>query len=486
MAGSCFGQTLTHRYSFFNAANGATTAIDSIGSANGTLYGNAAISNGLLRLNGTSGTYLGLPSGLISSAYQSATIEAWVNFGALPVNCFFFGFGNTDSSGSGEDYVFCAPEAGRVAITATDPGYTGEQNATSGANWSGQTNFHFVAIFNPPGKYIAVYTNGILAALNTNVTDPISSVKRITLSYVGRSLYTSDPYPPFSLQEFRIYNGAMTPQQVALDDASGATQIVSSPGALASISLPLTNQMKAGRRADRRFSSAIFANVSNVNLMTYGQPTLVSSNVGVLTISSSGVITAIAPGTATVAASYRRFDSYSNRGGPTGFATNLYTFGSFGDGFWTIQNVGNGNVFAPTSSAGPEQTYTNGAAAQQFEILYNLQNGTFRLRQESSWNCVGVNSAVSGAPVETVAFYSGVATHQWYLIPAGGGAYRIFNATGSLVMQSDTNSPGTVTLAHAINQFAPALASELSDALSQEGIGRLRRQLLAVGYAMGV
>jgi threonine/homoserine/homoserine lactone efflux protein len=48
-----------------------------------------------------------------------------------------------------------------------------------------------------------------------------------------------------------------------------------------------------------------FANVSNVNLMTYGQPSMVSSNEGVLTISSSGLITAMAPETAVVAASYQ-------------------------------------------------------------------------------------------------------------------------------------------------------------------------------------
>ena len=101
---------------------------------------------------------------MINNGYSAVTIETWASFGALPVNCFFWGFGNTDGSGAGEDYVFCAPKAGRVAITGSDPGYTGEQNANSGADWSGWTNLHIVAIYNPPANQVVLYTNGVLAA----------------------------------------------------------------------------------------------------------------------------------------------------------------------------------------------------------------------------------------------------------------------------------------------------------------------------------
>jgi hypothetical protein len=30
------------------------------------------------------------------------------------------------------------------------------------------------------------------------------------LSYIGRSLYTADPYAPIKVDEFRIWNGALT------------------------------------------------------------------------------------------------------------------------------------------------------------------------------------------------------------------------------------------------------------------------------------
>ena len=98
---------------------------------------------------------------------------------SLPVNCFFYGFGNTDGSGAGEDYIFCAPQGGRIAITAADPGYTGEQNASGAGDLSYRTNLHFVAIYDPPAGYLALYTNGVLAAVNTSVTVPMSSVNDV-------------------------------------------------------------------------------------------------------------------------------------------------------------------------------------------------------------------------------------------------------------------------------------------------------------------
>ena len=108
---------------------------------------------------------------------SAVTIEAWVTFpNVLPVNCFFYGFGNTDGSGSGEDYIFCAPQGGRIAITAVDPGYTGEQNAAGAGDLSQQGHLHLVAVYDPPAGYLACYTNGVLAALNNSVTVAMSSL----------------------------------------------------------------------------------------------------------------------------------------------------------------------------------------------------------------------------------------------------------------------------------------------------------------------
>ncbi len=51
---------LQHRYSF------ATDASDSVGHADGTLEGAATISGGQVHLDGTRGTFVNLPGGLIA------------------------------------------------------------------------------------------------------------------------------------------------------------------------------------------------------------------------------------------------------------------------------------------------------------------------------------------------------------------------------------------------------------------------------------
>ena len=443
---SISAQTLAHRYSFFSEPDGSTVATDLVASANGTLQGGAAITGGQLVLNGASGTYLNLPAGMINSGYSAVTIETWAGLGALPVNCFFWGFGNTDSGGSGEDYIFCAPKAGRIAITGSDPGYTGEQNANSGADWSGWANLHIVAIYNPPANQVVLYTNGVLAALNTNATTPVSAVNDV-YSYIGRSLYSVDPYAPLSVSEFRVWNGALSAQQVALDAASGPAQIITNPGALLSVGVTANSQMPAGATQQAAVTGN-FANVTNVNLITYGGATLTSDNTNVLTVSPSGLVTAFVPGTANLIGSYGGL-SATQAVTTAGFSTNVFTFNSFGDGFWAIINQGNGEPFTANFSSTSQEIFTNGAADQQFEVLYNLQNGTFRLRQHSSWYCLGAsnNTPVPGGGATLTFLFSNNPAQQWHLVNAGGGFYRIFNAASNLVLQTDNGNPAQVTLA---------------------------------------
>lgn len=226
--------TLAHRYSFTSDAS------DSVGGPawNGTLPNGGVFANGQLTLASSGSQYVQLPAGILSN-YTAVTIETWVTFpDQLPVNCFFYGFGNTDSGGSGEDYIFCAPQGGRIAITGSDPGYIGEQNASGAGDLSYQTNLHLVAVYDPPAGYLALYTNGFLAAMDDAVTLPMSSATD-TLNYIGRSLYDADPYPDLSVDEFRIYNGAMQSNEIA------AAQILG-PDQLLDVGIPTLNAELAG------------------------------------------------------------------------------------------------------------------------------------------------------------------------------------------------------------------------------------------------
>jgi hypothetical protein len=437
-------QILAHRYSAFNEPNGSTTLTDVVAAANGTLKGGAVLTGGQVVLNGTNGTYVNLPAGLLSG-YAAVTLEAWADYGTLPANCYLFSLGNTDSGGAGEDYVFCAPQAARITISNGDPGWEFEQNAAC-SGWSGRTNLQVVAIFNPPAGDLAVYTNGVLAGVNNAETEPLSAVSDV-YSYLGRSLYTADPYAPIKVDEFRIYNGVLSAPQIALDAAAGAARIVTNAGPLVSVRLAVTNQMAAGA-TQSALVTGNFANVTNVNLWTYGSPTVYTDNTNVLSVTAAGLVTAITPGaTAHVIAAYGGLLATQSVA-VAGLATNQFTFTTFGDGFWTVVNQGNGNHLVAGPGGASQAVATNTAAQQQFELLYNLNNATFRLRQESSWLCLGsLNGAKApGSAVATVSSYTAQPSQQWYFVNAGGGYHRIFNAATNLVLQTDNGSPAKVTL----------------------------------------
>jgi hypothetical protein len=438
---SASSQTLIHRYSFISNAN------DEVGTANGVVEGGAVFSGGALVLNGTNG-YVLLPAGVVNGL-TAVTVETWATFGTIANNSFLFGFGNTDSGGSGEDYIFCTPHGGgsflaRAAISGVDPGYTGEQEAGIAGALDNETNVMIATVFNPPASFIGLYINGILVASNNAVTDPMSVVND-QYSYIGHSLYHADPYLQAAISEFRIFNGALTNGQIALDTGAGPGQIVTSPGSLVSISVlgPANATVGTPVQLD---AVGNFQNVTNVPLFGYGQPTVTSGNTGVLTVNSSGIINPVAPGQAYVTVQYgghitRQLVTVS-------FPTNAFVFNTFGDGFWAITNAGNGQALTANANDASRETYTNGCLDQQFALLYNYQNSTFRVLQHSDWQCLGAASGGTtiGTGITDVS-YSGQSSQQWYFVSVGNGLYRIINAASGYAMQTDGGNPANVTLA---------------------------------------
>jgi Glycosyl hydrolase catalytic core/Concanavalin A-like lectin/glucanases superfamily/Ricin-type beta-trefoil lectin domain-like len=438
---SAFSQTLIHRYSFISNAN------DEVGTANGAVEGGAVFSGGALVLNGTNG-YVALPAGIVNGL-TAVTIETWATFGTIANNSFLFGFGNTDNGGSGEDYLFCTPHGGgsflaRAAISGADPGYTAEQEAGIAGALDNETNVMVATVFNPPANFIGLYINGILVASNNAVTDPLSVVND-QYSYIGHSLYHADPYLKAAISEFRIFNGALTNGQIAIDTGAGPGQIVTNPGSLVSIGVLGPASAIVGTPVQLN-AVGNFLNVTNVPLFGYGQPTVTSGNTGVLTVNSSGIINPVAPGQAYVTVQYgghitRQLVTVS-------FPTNAFVFNTFGDGFWAITNAGNGQALTANANGASQEAYTNGGLDQQFALLYNYQNSTFRLLQHSGWQCLGTaNGGTTIGSGITDVNYGGQSSQQWYIVSVGNGLYRIINAASDYAMQTDGGNPANVTLA---------------------------------------
>jgi hypothetical protein len=67
--------------------------------------------------------------------------------------------------------------------------------------------------------------------VNVNTSLPGASILEYTLgtdpvNFIGESLYGSDPGLIANIKEFRIYNTALTPAQIAADNALGPNQLL--------------------------------------------------------------------------------------------------------------------------------------------------------------------------------------------------------------------------------------------------------------------
>ena len=126
-------------------------------------------------------------------------------------------------------------------------------------------------------------------------------------------------------------------------------------------------------------------------------------------------------------------------------------FDTYGDGFWKISNRFNGNSLIVTAGGASQSGGTATEIEKQWQILYNIESDTFRLRNHDTWQCIealGAGTAVGTAVVEGGNYTA--ATHQrWKLVDVGGGDFRIVNALSNLALQTDGASPANVTLATA-------------------------------------
>ncbi len=230
--------TLVHRYSFSDA-NGSTSVADSVGGPtwNGMVMTNDFSTNAGIIAPGTfTGTQLQLiagnlnfvqfPSGILSN-YTALTIEGWVTAQTLPGNSMYYAFGGTETNGLGTNYIFGSLVRDYTAITGVNPGYLGEQGTAGGASLGVNNVIHFTAVYDPPAGYIALYTNGVLQSVNGAVTDPLSVVSPVK-AYIGRSLYNGDPYASITLDEFRIYNGVLSPRDIQATQILGPDQVLAS------------------------------------------------------------------------------------------------------------------------------------------------------------------------------------------------------------------------------------------------------------------
>jgi hypothetical protein len=207
------GAALQHRYSF----NG--DAKDSAGHADGTLEGAAIISNGKVHLDGTRGTYVNLPGGLIAGD-KAVTFEFWASLGTNRGWCRVFDQGSDTMVNGGRLDLYFSPHSGArdYRLTVMDPNPT-ERVIHIAGNLDNQTNLYVACVLDPPTGFMGIYTNGVLA-VSTNKLTSLQSVATNRF-YLGRSLFPTDPPLNGSIDEFRIYNAALSAEQISNNFKNG-------------------------------------------------------------------------------------------------------------------------------------------------------------------------------------------------------------------------------------------------------------------------
>jgi hypothetical protein len=235
---------LANRYSF----NGTGTVIeDSVGDADGTLVqetaGTAVQSGGVLTLpggvtpvaNDPSKAHVVLPTGCLTGL-TNATFEAWLTWSTCSGSTcsnnwqriFDFGESATGTTGS---YIFLTPRANLTSTPVfSASSTTGNNNElTTGHRVDhtmiGAAMHHFAVVVDDANAQVRLYVGGMPATVvNTaNTGAYMGSLASIvdTNCWLGRSNFPSDVYLNGSLDEFRIYDAALSPTAIAASFALG-------------------------------------------------------------------------------------------------------------------------------------------------------------------------------------------------------------------------------------------------------------------------
>ncbi|MBN2685536.1 MAG: lamin tail domain-containing protein [Pontiellaceae bacterium] len=198
--------TLEHRYSF------VADASDEVGNADGVLLSGAVVVDGAVEFNGNS-AYVELPAGLMTE-YHSMTVECWGTDYGSSTWARIFDFGSGTST-----YLFMTPNSGAGDLRVAIKNGGGEQLVSAARQPIGEQK-HIVWSYDYDSTTVQLYVDGVQVASNTGVTIAPADLGITMQNWLGRSQWP-DPYFYGSIDEFRIYDGALSAEEVAESYSAG-------------------------------------------------------------------------------------------------------------------------------------------------------------------------------------------------------------------------------------------------------------------------
>jgi hypothetical protein len=154
-----------------------------------------------------SNDHVSLPAGIVNGL-SNFTIATWVRLDTTSAwrRVFDFGTGTTVN-------MFLTPQSDtnalRFAITTSGP--AGEQQINGPALPTGV--WKHVAV-TKSGNLGTLYVDGVQVGQNTGMTLSPSSLGNTTQNWIGRSEYAADPFLDGQIDQFRVYNRALSASEV--------------------------------------------------------------------------------------------------------------------------------------------------------------------------------------------------------------------------------------------------------------------------------
>ena len=294
-------QTLQHEWSF-NEPIGSTTATDSVAGANITLLGSTSLGGGVLTLPGGSGNYAQFPNGILSTN-NSITIETWLtdNAGQTWSRAWSFGGSTTgpNNNFSQNNYIDLIPTAGNGTFW-TEFKQGGTVDAEANAPLPTGTEEYTVVTYDLPSKTARLYLNGVQVAIATAVTVSPASLGFTFNNYIGLDQWNDSVFNG-TFDEMRIWTAPVSQRYLSASAVAGPSVVINNQ-------TPTSASVTAGpivviSGTEQATVTVQLPQTGSTNLLATSDATnWISSNPGVLTVGSSGLITGVSVGSATVSA----------------------------------------------------------------------------------------------------------------------------------------------------------------------------------------